>query len=408
MVPLDMTFDRTSSLSSLLGFLFLGTWTICIFFPLAFAFLIPLLGLAGTAIFYKIEGRIPHIDHGLMLSALVISGLLIASSLWSITPSASLDRAFKTTLLLILSCPLLYLCKELPQQSILCFKKWAALPLIISALILVVEMRFSYPLHRLIGEENITSSAAKYDLSRHIATLILLTPFGIIFSLRSKFLTLPILLVILSGLVLFTTEALAPQFAMIVMMLAMPALLLMPSAAPILVFSGAAFLIAFMPWISPVAFDTLADPLAQKGAVISHAANISMRLENWDFLARRIMENPWTGFGVDTTRAMTFETEQRYFHGNTLSHPHNLGLQLWIEFGISGVILFGSILVCLYRRLKSLSLASQILPFTMFGGIIVYLLTSWSIWAGWMDGLILWVLGLLFLATRPKGDQATS
>jgi O-antigen ligase len=181
----------------------------------------------------------------------------------------------------------------------------------------------------------------------------------------------------------------------------------MPQAAPRLALSGLAFVILFMPWIAPVAFDAFAEPLSQKGT-LAHQANMSMRLENWDFLSRRIMDNPWTGFGLDTTRAMVFDTDQKYFHGNTIIHPHNIALQIWIEFGLIGAVSALAFLVFLYTRLTSVTLTDRIMPFALLGGVSAFLLVAWSSWASWLDALILLIAGLLILVIKPKAGRATS
>ncbi len=326
-----MTDFQNNRLATALGCLFLGTLSIGLFVPLTLPALIPLLGLVGSALFYHSEKRLPKIDHSLLLVALILSGLLIASSLWSITPSASLSRAFKISALFILSCPFLFLCRELPQKSLNILKKWSIIPFLLGAIILYIELKFSYPIFRFIKQIPHDTHLSPADLNKHVATLTLLTPFGLIFAVQSRFLTLSLLLIIILGLILSITEDNAAQLAAIIMALSVPFLLIMPKTTPRLAIGGLAFIILFMPFVSPIAFDAFAEPLSQNVG-FAQQANMSMRLENWDFLSRRIMENPWTGFGIDSTRAMIFDTEQKYFHGNTIVHPHNIALQIWMEF----------------------------------------------------------------------------
>ena len=402
-----MTDFQNYKIATGLGFLFLGALTIGVFVPLSLAGITPLLGIIGVVLFYKSEKRIPEIDYPVLWCLLGLSALLISSSFWSITPAASLERAFKVSAVFLLSCPLLFLCRELPQRSLNILKKWSVLPLLLMAIILYVELKFSYPLYRMLKHIPADTHISPANLNKHVATLVLLAPFGIMFAIQSRVLTLPLLLSIGVGLVLSVTENNAAQLSAIIMLLSAPCLIVMPQAAPKLALSGLAFIILFMPWISPVAFDALAEPLSQKSA-LAQQANMSMRLENWDFLSRRIMENPWTGFGIDATRSMVFDTDQKYFHGNTIIHPHNIALQIWMEFGLIGVTATLFFLGFIYNRLKSLSLTTRIMPFAMLGGISIFLLVAWSCWASWLDGLILLILGLLILATRPKAAHATS
>lgn len=376
-------------------------------FPLSLAGIPPLLGLIGTILFYQSEKRIPNIDYPILWSALALTALLISSSFWSITPDASLSRAFKVSAIFILSCPFLFLCRELPQQTIAVIKKWAIIPVLITAILVYIELKFSYPLYRFVKDIPDTSHISPANLNKHVATVALLSPLTIIFAVQSRILTLPSLLIVALGLVLSATENNAAQLSMIIMILSVASLFIMPYATPRLAFLSLAFFLVFMPWISPIAFDAFAEPFSQNNA-LAKQANISMRLENWDFLSRRIMENPLTGFGLDTTRAMTFDTDQKYFRGNTIIHPHNIALQIWIEFGLIGIIPALGFLAFLYKRLTSLSLTTRIIPFAYIGGISVFLFVAWSCWASWLDGLILLLAGLLILAIKPTSDRATS
>ncbi len=402
-----MTNFKNAKIATLLGFLFLGTLTLGTLFPLALSFSPALLGLVGTTLFYISEKRIPKIDHNILLCILILSGILIASSFWSVSPSISLSRGLKVSALFLLSCPLLFLCHELPDKSLHILKKWCAIPLLVSAVIIYIELRFSYPIYRFLAQIPDDTLISPAELNKHVSVLTLLAPFGIIFSIRARFITFPLLLAVLTGLVLSATEDNAAQLSMIIMILSVPCLMIMPKAAPRIAFGSIAFILLFMPWISPVAFDAFAEPLAHKNT-FAQQANMSMRLENWDFLSRRIAENPWTGFGVDTTRTMTFDTDQKYFRGNTILHPHNVVLQLWIECGLIGVMYALGVLAFLYHRLTSLSLPTRIMPFAILGGLMVFLLVSWSCWASWLDGFIVLVAGLLILAIRPKAVQLTS
>jgi O-antigen ligase len=279
--------------------------------------------------------------------------------------------------------------------------------LLVMGCALYIELKFNYPLYRWVRNIPLDTFISQADVNKHVAALMLLAPFGMIFAMRARFMTLAGLLFILCALVLTVTESQSAQLSFVVMILAPFFLLLMPKATPFLTFFGLGFLLVFLPWISPVLFDACADLFADKATLMGQA-NMSMRLENWDFLSRRIMENPWTGFGIDSTRYMTFDTEQKYFHGNTIIHPHNIALQIWMEFGLIGITLAGGLLTFLYRRLTALTLPQQIMPYTSFCAIMVFLLVSWSVWSSWLDGLILWVAALLILVIRPKEFHATA
>ncbi len=122
-------------------------------------------------------------------------------------------------------------------------------------------------------------------------------------------------------------------------------------------------------------------------------ASASQRLEIWDFVSRKILESPWIGFGVDTTRSIEFQGRMVYYPNSFVLHPHNIALQIWIEFGALGISLAGCLLLFLYYHLRKLSFHEQLLPVVIFSGLMVVMLVSWSIWASWLIGLILLLVG---------------
>lgn len=397
----------SSSRVSVFAVLLLAGMAIGLFSPLLFAGIPPLFGLIGYGLYYRAEQRFPAFDYGVMWAGLAVCALLFTGSFWSVTPDASVERAFKLAPLILLSCLAINLCRDLSPHHVRFFEKWAALPLIFAAAILYIELSFNYPLRRFFGQIPAETYLSRADVNKHVGTLILLVPVVLALALRARSIIWPVLLMIMSGMVLSATESQSAQLSAFVMIFSVPLLILMPKAAPVLVFGLTAFFILFMPWIGPVAFDAFAEPLAQKQSVLGQA-NMSMRLENWDFLSRRIHENPWTGFGLDSTRAMVFDTDQLYFKGNTIVHPHNLALQIWIEFGVGGAVAALGFLLFLYRRLAALPLRARIIPFAVFCGGMVFLMVSWSIWASWLDGLILWLAALLTLAIKPIIRPMTS
>ncbi|CAK0751185.1 membrane hypothetical protein [uncultured Gammaproteobacteria bacterium] len=65
------------------------------------------------------------------------------------------------------------------------------------------------------------------------------------------------------------------------------------------------------------------------------------RMEIWDYLSFRIVERPWSGWGVNAVPLLSMATEPpRVYHWSHFppSHAHSVALQLWIEFGLPGVI----------------------------------------------------------------------
>ena len=73
------------------------------------------------------------------------------------------------------------------------------------------------------------------------------------------------------------------------------------------------------------------------------------RVENWGFLFQKILEHPFIGHGFDAARTFNDTHIIRGFEGRAIVslHPHNAGLQLWVELGLIGAMLACAVL---YRR----------------------------------------------------------
>ncbi len=64
------------------------------------------------------------------------------------------------------------------------------------------------------------------------------------------------------------------------------------------------------------------------------------RLRMWDYALARILEKPLTGHGLDASRAMqdSFTTRIGVDIPYISLHPHNIGLQVWMELGAVGAL----------------------------------------------------------------------
>lgn len=66
------------------------------------------------------------------------------------------------------------------------------------------------------------------------------------------------------------------------------------------------------------------------------------RFEIWDYVAARIFERPWLGWGLDASSRLsiaTAHTAQYVYALGPASHPHHAAVQLWVETGLCGLVL---------------------------------------------------------------------
>ena len=131
------------------------------------------------------------------------------------------------------------------------------------------------------------------------------------------------------------------------------------------------------------------------------------RLHIWNFAAQRITDAPVIGWGLDAARRIPGGDTKLAGGGNVMSvHTHNGSLQIWLELGAVGALIFAGLLAALWLRIAILEertlraggtglLLSALMVANLSFGI-------WQTW--WMASLAL--SGLLFMiAQKLKLDE---
>lgn len=124
--------------------------------------------------------------------------------------------------------------------------------------------------------------------------------------------------------------------------------------------------------------------------------NWGFRVEIWHRVQELIAARPWFGYGFDTARLLAQGP------GIVFLHPHNGLLQVWLELGLVGVVLFLGWCGAMVRR----PLASVRAPAALataaatITALAVFWLVSFGIWQGWWLGAIGLVLCALALSLR--------
>ena len=127
--------------------------------------------------------------------------------------------------------------------------------------------------------------------------------------------------------------------------------------------------------------------------------NWGYRVEIWNRVHELISGRPWAGYGFDTARIIAQGP------GVTFLHPHNGLLQIWLELGLVGVVLFlgwGAAAAWAYLRARPAPdrLATAAATVT---AVAVFWLISFGVWQGWW----LAAIGLTFCAAT-LADRVSS
>lgn len=127
------------------------------------------------------------------------------------------------------------------------------------------------------------------------------------------------------------------------------------------------------------------------------------RLFIWQFVTERIWEQPWLGWGMDSSRAIPGGREHILWGTETLPlHPHNGALQVWLELGVIGAVLVAVWVWLTFRwtaqhQLMRNAIAVRAGAATSY---LIYGLISYGIWQSWWISLAWLIAALGIVPTR--------
>jgi O-antigen ligase len=118
------------------------------------------------------------------------------------------------------------------------------------------------------------------------------------------------------------------------------------------------------------------------------------RLLIWSFTGEHIAERPLLGWGLDSSRAIPGGNTEIRPGQNWLSlHPHDAALQVWLELGLPGAVVFALLLALFWMRLDRLQ-APRLYVAAAGGSLTATLAPLFAAYGVWQE----WWLGTLALA----------
>jgi O-antigen ligase len=352
--------------------------------PLGFA---PLVGVAGLLCLPAF--RVSLREAPLLVILAVAAAWAAMSGLWSphrpdeLEDSTALKIALQVPLYWAAWCAARRVAPDYRRRVLLIFA-WG---LGLFGMLLLVEAFTGAAIYQ--GLRNAIGDPIRPDLARkNVAqgsfVLALLWPVALAGGMRAGapiWLALPMA----AGTALLASHFLsdAPTLAVGLAILAAGLTLVWPRSAPKAFGVGAALLIVAMP------LAILAIRMLGMGQHLP--VSWAQRVGYWTYALERIAEKPWTGWGLDASRA---------FSPHIQLHPHNGPLQLWLELGLLGAILAALAWVFAFRRLArdersfvAAGTAASAAVYVFFGAI------SFGVWQEW------WLaLGALVAVIAALGD----
>jgi O-antigen ligase len=156
---------------------------------------------------------------------------------------------------------------------------------------------------------------------------------------------------------------------------------------------GAATLLAIA--LMPLVF-ALGDPVTED-TLPGLPSSWRHRLAIWQFVAERVAERPWQGWGLDSSRHMPGAGDSIYGrHGLLPLHPHNAVMQVWLELGLPGAVLGAALVVLVLAAVRRAAATPRraAVRLAVFVSFLSLALASYGVWqnwwlaAGWLAGFV--------------------
>jgi O-antigen ligase len=144
------------------------------------------------------------------------------------------------------------------------------------------------------------------------------------------------------------------------------------------------------------------------GAADSFKISAGHRLLVWCFVGERISERPLLGWGLDSSRAIPGGNAEARPGQNWLPlHPHNAPLQVWLELGAPGAVLFAALVALFWLRLDRLG-APRLYAAAAAGALVAALgpeFAAYGVWQEWWIGTLALALFLVLVMARAAQQQ---
>lgn len=345
-----------------------------IYAPAVFA--VAVARLAWTA---SRQRPFPLADRTLIALAGLFILLAWAGLAWSVAPGRSFGAALQTTAVLPVSLGFVVACRPFPAVRAEKLAIAMSVAFLTGMLILGADRLDGFWLLKLIDGKGVWPT--KYNRGIDYFVLILLPTLGFFVGARrwrlAAVLALAAVLTVAAGR--NTTAQVALPLAALVAGLAWVA----PWAAELLLAGATALLALALPFLLRVVehFRPLIAPHVKSSGL--------ERLEIWDYLSAHVLQRPFTGWGLWTSRLLPATPAEMAHYQKAAGagiYPHNQWLELWVETGLPGVLIglaFALLILARIRRLAAALRPAAYATYVMAMGIasLGFEITTDSWWA---------------------------
>lgn len=370
--------------------------------PRVLAYIPAVAGLLGYASYvFVFKERAVRFVPGFVIVS-VLMALMFVSTLWAIDPAESLERAQKTSLLLICGAFLISAVMTIRISAIEPYLKWFPYILFGAAAYTCFEIALNYPLYRFIRGDEFDAEVGLAVFNRAAVTMALLLVPSLVMMRHfhnAQICFLAVLATIIPMLMMGESQS-----ALLGVLVAGITYVAFPYKWKYSygVLAGViGLLMLALPFMATWAFRNYAGDMNIMPLLGHGGAYAGARMEIWDYVSRYALQSPFYGFGVEATKQVdNFGSGEIYQVGQTILHPHNYTLQLWMEFGLVGVVLGIALIGYLILQIGKLPARQARIVLPVLLATLAVASVSYGIWQGWWVGLLFAVVASSVLALR--------
>ncbi|UUX49545.1 O-antigen ligase family protein [Nisaea acidiphila] len=260
-----------------------------------------------------------------------------------------------------------------------------ALSLCLGALIFAIEIHFDAPLYRFFSGKGDAVDVAPSRFNRGSTALVLLTwPAAAALWLHGRRI-FPAVILLLGLAAAFTGESASAALAAVVALLLLPLGLLLPRFTAAAIFVCSTLLMLAAPWIFAHVLTLVPDYLRLL------PPSFAERLEIWNAASLAVLERPWLGQGLGAMRSLAVPEALResyaLFKTSTI-HPHNAAVQIWLDFGLFGILAALALLWNLIQAAGRSATVARAAALSALGAGLVIASVSYGLWQETWLGLI--------------------
>lgn len=377
---------------------------IAIIMPRALNVLPLLVALVALGLYRIYRGRWPEM-HWLSFAWMAgLVALMALTTFWAFDPAESLERTVKTAPILFGGALLFSLARK---ENGNLFSAWFPFAFIMAGAVLLIELYAGAPFYHLV-HERIPGNQNLFFLNRSASLLVILAPFAVACTRAAAWKSqvkdaLYVLYLILIAAALYRTDSQSAQLAVVI---GAALYLLFPvkvRAAWIGIAACLALGIFATPWIAQYMFKIM--PAYAENSEFATQGSGLARLEIWDFIARKALERPFQGYGVEATRVMEFDTKMIYHNRPNAMHPHNFALQLWIELGVWGALFAAGFFAWVLNAARKMEPVYARASLAVFFTALSVAATGYGLWQGMWIGAFGMFFAFCALAANKASGQ---